>query len=383
MDCGRGELVGSVNPPTVSVALATFNGERFLREQLASLISQTRPPDELVVCDDGSTDATIALLDAFAATAPFRVRIFRNKDRLGYRDNFLQAAKLCDGQLIAYCDQDDVWLPPKLERCVDAFTVPEPPSAIVHSYAVVDQTLVSLGFDGPKFARPGRVAPADCPLFAAHNGSALCFDRRLLALAPTLDRPEDVHAQAPMSHDKWILFLAAAANGIHVLPERLMLYRQHGGNLAGAGTGDIASRVHRIETADYGHYLRLSRLADERAVVIEQIGRTPDMGPAERGPATDRGRSYRTASQALRRRAGLYAPGRTMRWRSGHLARLAADRCYSATRHGGLGIRALTKDLVVTVIGPGSLRPVSQATVYVRRRLGSIVNLSPAHRGER
>lgn len=354
--------------PVVSVALATFNGARFLSEQLASLAAQSRLPDELVVCDDGSSDATLPLLAAFAGDAPFDVQIHRNQRRLGYRDNFLQAANLCRGSLIAYCDQDDVWLPPKIERCVEAFNVSEPPSVVVHLYVVVDQALNALGFEGPRFDRPGRVAPADCPLFAAHNGSAMCFDRSLLALVPTSNRPEDVHANAPMSHDKWILFLAAVASGVHVLPEQLMLYRQHGGNLAGAGSRDVAGRFHHVDSADHDHYLRLARLADERAMVLERIARAPTPSRGQTYQAAARGRSYRKAAQALRRRAGLYVPGRSMRWRSGQFARLGVGHSYAVTRHGGLGSRAMIKDFIVALAGPASLRLVGWASGFIRRR---------------
>ena len=100
---------------TISVALCTYNGERFLAEQLASIASQTRLPDELICCDDGSTDGTVAVLESFAATVPFPVRIVRNERNLGSNENFAQAIFLCQGELIALCDQDDRWLPRRLE----------------------------------------------------------------------------------------------------------------------------------------------------------------------------------------------------------------------------------------------------------------------------
>src|SRR5690349_15385572 len=99
----------------ISVAMATYNGAPFLPEQLQSLAAQTLPPFELVVCDDGSTDRTIQILREFATSAPFPVRIHENSERLGFGDNFLKAAALCQGDWIAFCDQDDIWLPHKLE----------------------------------------------------------------------------------------------------------------------------------------------------------------------------------------------------------------------------------------------------------------------------
>jgi len=100
---------------SISVAMATFNGARYLGEQLTSLSSQTVKPLELVVCDDGSTDETAAILQSFSALAPFTVRVFKNAERLGYQQNFIKAASLCKGSLIAFCDQDDIWNDDKLD----------------------------------------------------------------------------------------------------------------------------------------------------------------------------------------------------------------------------------------------------------------------------
>src|SRR5215217_714545 len=103
-----------------SVAMCTYNGARFVAEQLASIAAQTRPPDELVVCDDRSTDATIAYVREFARTAPFPVRIFENEKNVGSTKNFERALELCEGDFIAFGDQDDVWLPEKLRKLEDA-----------------------------------------------------------------------------------------------------------------------------------------------------------------------------------------------------------------------------------------------------------------------
>src|SRR5580700_9119831 len=107
--------------PCISLAMATFNGARYLGDQLTSLASQTVKPLELVACDDGSTDETIALLQSFSASAPFTVRIIQNVNRLGYKQNFMKAASLCKGSLIAFCDQDDIWNDNKLHVVNDYF----------------------------------------------------------------------------------------------------------------------------------------------------------------------------------------------------------------------------------------------------------------------
>jgi glycosyltransferase involved in cell wall biosynthesis len=82
---------------SVSVAMATYNGAAFLDAQLASIAAQTRTPDELVVCDDGSSDGTVEIVERFARRAPFAVRLIRNEQRLGYGENFMKAARHCRG----------------------------------------------------------------------------------------------------------------------------------------------------------------------------------------------------------------------------------------------------------------------------------------------
>ena len=107
---------------SISIALCTYNGERFLRKQLDSYIQQTRLPDELVICDDGSKDRTLEILEEFAAKAPFSVRIYQNVQNLGWSKNFEKAINLCTGDLIALSDQDDEWLSHKLAK-IEGFFV--------------------------------------------------------------------------------------------------------------------------------------------------------------------------------------------------------------------------------------------------------------------
>jgi glycosyltransferase involved in cell wall biosynthesis len=102
----------------ISVALCTYNGARYLQEQLDSIQSQSRLPDEVVICDDASQDDTRQLLDAFAQRAPFPVRLYFNEVNLGYTKNFEQAIGYCSGDVIVLCDQDDVWHPDKLQ-CIE------------------------------------------------------------------------------------------------------------------------------------------------------------------------------------------------------------------------------------------------------------------------
>src|SRR5215207_2518174 len=98
----------------ISIALCTYNGEQYLQQQLDSFVAQSRPPDELVVCDDRSTDRTVPIVEDFAKRAPFRVELVINETNLGSTRNFEKAIGLCTGDIIFLADQDDVWLPEKL-----------------------------------------------------------------------------------------------------------------------------------------------------------------------------------------------------------------------------------------------------------------------------
>src|SRR4051795_4204317 len=121
--------------PAISVAMATYNGEAHLDEQLDSLAAQTRPPDELVVRDDGSEDGTVGILHAFARRMPFRVEVIAGGPRLGYAQNFVAASRACAGRLIFFADQDDSWRPPKLATVAHHVRRREP-GAVFHDFSL-------------------------------------------------------------------------------------------------------------------------------------------------------------------------------------------------------------------------------------------------------
>jgi glycosyltransferase involved in cell wall biosynthesis len=133
--------------------MATFNGARFLREQLDSLARQTLLPSELVVCDDGSRDESVPILESFSREAPFEVRLLRNELNQGFGETFLRAATAARGDWIAFCDQDDVWLPHKLSRCME-IAVRHPNVVLVcHSAQQVDAELRPLPSRMPDYRR--------------------------------------------------------------------------------------------------------------------------------------------------------------------------------------------------------------------------------------
>lgn len=104
-----------------SVALCTYNGEQYIRQQIESIINQTLPVDEIVVCDDGSTDNTLSIIESLRESTKTDIRIYRNETNLGVCANFQKAVDLCKGDIIFLSDQDDVWHNDKVETIVNYF----------------------------------------------------------------------------------------------------------------------------------------------------------------------------------------------------------------------------------------------------------------------
>ena len=221
----------------ISVAMCTYNGADYLSDQLKSIMAQSRPPDEIVVCDDGSTDETQSLLKQFAATAPVRVSLHFNEKNLGSVRNFEKAIGLCTGDVIALSDQDDVWLPDKL-RLIEAEFRKAPKAGLVFSDAeIVDENLKSLdrrmwdevGFEAQKrkLVRSGRALEVLITGWTV-TGATMAFRSEFIKLA--LPIPDEI----AMIHDGWIALTVAAVAGVAMIEEPLIKYRQHGRQQIGA-----------------------------------------------------------------------------------------------------------------------------------------------------
>lgn len=220
---------------TISIALTTYNGEKFLPELLESLAKQTRLPDEIVITDDASADDTLSIVKKFSANAPFAVRFYRNPERLGWARNFVHAAQLCSSELIAFCDQDDVWLPTKIERCCAEFSRPDICLAY-HDAVTVDAALVPYGRLTRLPLQSRESAALDLSPFQNPYGFTMVFRRSLLRYCPLYDLSMDHDRPGqPMAHDQFFFFLASALERIRYIPELLVNYRQHDGNVVGPG----------------------------------------------------------------------------------------------------------------------------------------------------
>jgi glycosyltransferase involved in cell wall biosynthesis len=229
--------------PTASVVLSTYNGSRFLRAQLHSLAAQQHRPAELVVCDDGSTDDTWDILRSFEATAPFPVRLYRNDPRMGSGRSFEKGFRLATGEIVAYCDQDDVWRSDKLAVSVRELTASN--AALVFSdAALVGRDEEPLGHRlweaiGFSHSMSSALVGGDGALRLlrqnAVTGCASAFWTKYRGLLV----PFSTH----WVHDYWIAVVLATLGEVRAISEPLLSYRQHGGNQIGVDLEALRRRA--------------------------------------------------------------------------------------------------------------------------------------------
>jgi len=263
----------------ISVAMCTYNGARFLPRQLESIATQTRLPDELVVCDDGSSDESVAIVRWFANSAPFTVRLEINERNLGSTKNFEKAIGLCEGDIIALADQDDVWKPQKLSKLW--LVLQQSPGA---GYAFSNAEIIdergsrlarnlwdSVLFHGTLqngFFETGQVA--SLLKRAAATGATMAFRASLkgilLPISPCL------------VHDYWVSLLASCVGWYGVpVAEQLIEYRQHEGQQLGAHRRSILEKVkwaQQVGPTEYSNRTRGYQDLRERLLLAVKNGWT-------------------------------------------------------------------------------------------------------------
>jgi glycosyltransferase involved in cell wall biosynthesis len=213
-----------------SIALATYQGERFLPQQLESFLGQTRLPDELCISDDGSTDGTLDIIKAFASRASFPVKCVSNPIRGGVNKNFENAVSHCTGEVILFSDQDDFWLPQHIEGLVTPMEGNSGIVAVASDSEFVDE---SLQLAGCTQAQSDRFPPSlrDATMRLPRNQLELVLRQNMATGHGMAFRRTLVPLLMPFTntfmYDEWVLFLAAAAGYITYAPQPLTLHRQH------------------------------------------------------------------------------------------------------------------------------------------------------------
>lgn len=288
----------------IAVVLATYNGGRFLREQLDSLWQQTRQDFELLVRDDGSTDETLQIVRAAAAERPGRVRIIEDRlGRLGPKGSFAALLSYTDARWIAFCDQDDRWLAQKLELQAATLDALEKESGSATPLLCCSDAAVTDG-------QLRVVEPSS--YFARHNISV--HDGRDLALPRLLFRNYAIGAttmintalakrcrplpQEAIMHDWWCALVACVSGRSVVLPQPMVLYRQHGENAVGSRRRDMPRSA-----AELQEYVRWAQASSARCVRQAQALHRAIEGQG--GPASTATRDILQRYDAFNGQSGL------------------------------------------------------------------------------
>jgi glycosyltransferase involved in cell wall biosynthesis len=218
----------------ISIVMATYNGETYLREQIESIIANTYFDWDIEICDDGSKDNTKAIAKEYELKYPEKIHFYENKKNLGVALNFLEGAKRAKGSYVMFCDQDDVWLPFKIERTLKLMKKmeksygKEKPLTVFTDAIVVDTNLKEIS---ASFYKTGKlnVKKLDLPHVLMENkllGCTVMFNRYVLEYLHTLPR-------VARYHDWWIAILTTCFGEIGYLKEGTLLYRQHEKNVVG------------------------------------------------------------------------------------------------------------------------------------------------------
>jgi Glycosyl transferase family 2 len=315
----------------ISVVLCTLNGGAHLPRQLRSLAQQQRRPDELVAFDDGSNDSTAEILRRFAEAAPFAVRWQVNPRRLGVVGNFQSAIAAAAGDVIACCDQDDIWYPDKL-ACMEAAMADGAADLVCSDADLVDQSLRPLGrrlWESIGFGQRPQAEVAAGRLwsvlfrFNVVSGAGMAFGAGWRDLLLPIPRG--------WTHDAWIGMALAMVGRCRLLPEPLWAYRCHRGQQIGPGPARLSQRLAAAAAMDRAYFQRLEQNFIALAERLEQ--RPIDPAAARRL----RAKITHCRARAALRTAGAWRP----RW-------IAAELLSGRYRSCALGWQSLAQDVCLT-----------------------------------
>lgn len=339
----------------IVVAMATYQGDRFLEEQLASITAQTRPPDAVYVRDDASTDGTVEVLKAFAASAPFPVHVTVSELRHGVTGNFERVVEEIEqADLIVLSDQDDVWLPQKLERLERAF-VAAPGATLAFSDAhLIDSSGARLGLRRwhiPGFDARQQRAMARDPFgqLTSHyivSGCMLAFrseQRDLVLPFPSELQFDD--SDMHVLHDKWISMVSAATGDVLVLDEPLFEYRIHPDQTIGIARNTrqrlLLPQAVRWQLVAYRSRRRPEYLAGMARLLSVLRDRVAATVPGPEGDA-----SLASIDEARAHLEVRIATGPAGRSRGAHLRAVVADLRAGRYRRYSYGIASAVIDVV-------------------------------------
>lgn len=235
----------------ISVALCTYNGEKFIEEQLNSILNQTKKVDEIVICDDGSNDNTIAIINNFIQLYPNLIKLHQNPINLRVNKNFEKALTLVTGKYVFFCDQDDLWKQNKVETILSIFEKDATIEGVFSNADLIDESLnVIPNFDLWKsvtFCEEKLNKPLDLFKIIKHRGNmvtgaTLCI--KASCINEILPIPDGISS---FYHDEWIALILSARKSLAYTTEKLISYRIHSNQQIGVTSGFNSKKIAKKE----------------------------------------------------------------------------------------------------------------------------------------
>jgi glycosyltransferase involved in cell wall biosynthesis len=226
----------------ISIAMATYNGGKYLRHQLDSILSQSIPPFEVIVCDDHSTDNTLDILREYSGQYP--LKYFVNETRLGVIENFKRAILLCQGEYIALADQDDVWNPNKLELSLDIMKRIESSNTPCLTYSDLEIVNSNLKTTDPSLWDNLKVNPLKENFYTLLFGN-IVTGCTILVNRNFLKYVKEMPGDVPM-HDSWMGLVAYGLGRAGIVNKTTMKFRRHGQNVTDAKSITTWQRMTRF-----------------------------------------------------------------------------------------------------------------------------------------
>jgi glycosyltransferase involved in cell wall biosynthesis len=333
----------------VSIALATYNGEKFLVNQLNSISNQYRQPDEIIICDDCSTDRTIDILTDFARRSTFDVVIFRNDTNLGYEANFFKAMSYCTGDVIALCDQDDVWHPKKLERCVQELENDPRLLFVAHNFEVVNSRLEKITHKYASLALSRINPPASIPPLTLFLGQSIVATAKLVNIVRTAYGAKSYNEIVPsnfiVGHDTYLSVVGASIGYSKYIGTKLSFYRRHETNTVfKMGDLDLGTETKHFTNYYANAYDNYAKLLQCWINILEFLQSIFIEESEIRAAILKSQLRYRHLKEAYNNRAVLYDSFNSHPTQLFYLLKNVFNGDYSKRKNAGLGYKSLVKD---------------------------------------
>jgi len=297
----------------ISVALCTYNGEKYLQHQLESIKNQTLGIQELIVCDDGSKDQTISILEDFKKQVNFPIEIHVNSSNLGSSKNFEKCIQLCSGDFIFLCDQDDWWYEEKVERQIGFFNSHPEIDAVFSNAVIVDQKGIPKGntsFDRvefyPEMQAKWNLGHAFDMLLKGYvvTGATLAIRKKICTeVFPVPDIiPE-------LIHDGWIGLYLARQQKIGFISDPLIQYREHTSQQVGLqGKGPAITLKDRLLRSREDKLVRLQKKYNDAKALFDYFSASQIQDKQTTEKIKDRMSHYQMRSKLPRNRVKRFIP---------------------------------------------------------------------------